>query len=201
MRIVYAMLEISAAAVVFVPVYICLSKAVYHSGKTALVYFLLSCYMAGIYSLVGLPNITYIRPGLNLNLIPFWGIWKDLKNCLLNALLFVPLGALLPLIWARFRRRSKILQLGFFLSAAIELLQILVTRATDVNDVIMNVTGTLAGYWTAMGLLKWKPEIMDLNRKEKYRDLYGICLITGVTMCMIQPFLYTLLWELMYGSH
>lgn len=64
----------------------------------------------------------------------------------LNALLFVPLGMLLPLLWKDCRRWYRTAGAGFLLSLLIELSQLFNFRATDIDDLLMNTLGTLAGY-------------------------------------------------------
>ena len=79
----------------------------------------------------------------------------------LNALLFVPLGMLLPLLWKDCRRWYRTAGAGFLLSLLIELSQLCNFRATDVDDLIMNALGTVLG-WLAFRffahLIHWKPE-------------------------------------------
>lgn len=79
-----------------------------------------------------------------VNLQPFnsyinWATW------LLNALLFVPLGFLLPCGWRGFDRVGSSLAFGFCLSLAIELSQLLNFRVTDMDDLIANTLGMLVG--------------------------------------------------------
>ncbi|MDO4287220.1 MAG: VanZ family protein [Eubacteriales bacterium] len=64
---------------------------------------------------------------------------------LLNVLLFIPLGVMLPLLW----NNCGFLQTvgtGFLLSGLIELSQLFNFRATDINDLLMNTIGVLLGY-------------------------------------------------------
>lgn len=71
------------------------------------------------------------------------------RNARGNALLFFPLGVLLPLIWRRLRF-WKGLQIAIVLSCSIELVQYLSRawgsyRSVDVNDVVLNVLGASLG--------------------------------------------------------
>lgn len=69
-----------------------------------------------------------------------------------NVLLFVPLGFLLPRLFAGCRRFSRTAIAGLVASVGIELVQfvLLVTntshRKVDVDDVILNVAGACLGY-------------------------------------------------------
>jgi glycopeptide antibiotics resistance protein len=89
-----------------------------------------------------------MRPGHSgrLNLVPFaFGPHPTLFEPLANILLFVPLGILLSaLAW----RLPAALGAGFGLSLCIEVTQYLldIGRTADVNDVMENTLGTLAGW-------------------------------------------------------
>jgi glycopeptide antibiotics resistance protein len=99
-----------------------------------------------------------------LNLVPFRIISNEIAGLLShashlrtidlnlfgNVLLFMPLGLLVPLIW---RRRVKILLIGCAASVCIEVMQFVLThlgfvnRMADIDDVILNTLGAVAGYW------------------------------------------------------
>ena len=46
-----------------------------------------------------------------------------------------------------YMKRGVSLLLGFFTSCAIEFTQFFIGRSTDIDDVILNTAGALAGYW------------------------------------------------------
>ena len=67
---------------------------------------------------------------------------------LLNILLFVPFGFLLPIISDRFRNLWLITLTGFIFSTGIETMQYITGRGlTEVDDVINNTAGALVGYF------------------------------------------------------
>ena len=71
------------------------------------------------------------------------------RNARGNALLFFPLGILLPLVWSRLRFWRGV-QIALALSVGIELVQVLSMawgsyRTADVNDVILNCLGASLG--------------------------------------------------------
>lgn len=81
----------------------------------------------------------------NINLIPLHEGFS--LGFILNILLFIPLGFLCPLLSRRFQRIKNTLFLGFGLSFTIEILQLFTLyRATDIDDLITNTLGALAGY-------------------------------------------------------
>lgn len=183
--------DIIPAAVVLVPLFCILYVTIFgRSFWKSVIYCLFCLYLAGVFSLVGIPNVLYIQPGLNLNLIPFAGMIEDFKNSILNVLLFVPLGVFLPLLWQRFRRAGSCAVFGFGLSFVIELLQMLTFRATDVNDLITNTCGTLLGYLLVTPLLK-KVSPVD---KGTYAPSV-LCILSFCVMFFIHPFLSALIWD------
>lgn len=187
----YAVLEASLAAVILIPLMLILNHVRFHSGKTTILYTLFSIYLAGIYAVVGLPNITYIRFDPNLNFIPFGDMLSDLSGTFLNVILFVPLGLFLPLLWRTFQSLRKTLLLGLCFSLGIELLQIFTLRATDINDLITNTVGAFMGYWFGVMIGKRFPALKCSNRKSDLTLL--LCCSTAV-MFFFQP----LIWKLIY---
>lgn len=87
--------------------------------------------------------------------LPLVTVPEDPSGMVLNVLLFLPLGVLLPLLLRR-PTIGRVLGTGALVSVGIELVQLLgdVTistgRIADVDDLIGNVVGTLVGY----GLLR-----------------------------------------------
>ncbi|PES61823.1 hypothetical protein CN507_27775 [Bacillus cereus] len=84
---------------------------------------------------------------------------------LLNILLFMPLGFLLPTIWPHFRKMKNTVCAGFFFSWAIELNQLLNNRITDIDDLFTNTLGAIIGYVIYRVLFK-----MICKREEKKLD-------------------------------
>lgn len=79
-----------------------------------------------------------------INLVPFAS--EAVMTYLLNIVLFIPLGFLLPLLWRRPRSFFYTLSAGFLFSLAIELGQLFNHRLTDIDDILMNTLGTLCGF-------------------------------------------------------
>lgn len=72
---------------------------------------------------------------------------------LLNIVMFLPLGFLVPLIWKQMANLIRILELGF--SLFIEISQLLNNRSTDIDDLLMNTLGALSGYLLYRIWTKW----------------------------------------------
>ena len=87
-RVYLAVVDVIPAALVLVPLFLILYATAYkHNLRKTVLYCLFCLYLSAVFSLVGIPNVMYFRPGLKLNLIPFYGIVNDLKNSFLNVIL------------------------------------------------------------------------------------------------------------------
>ena len=191
-RFFLAALDLLPAMLLLVPSYWILNRAYFHNTRKSSLYYVFSCYLAVVYVLVGLPNVTYIRPEVNLNLIPIIGMIEDWKNSILNILLFVPLGMMLPLLWHTYQKIRKTLLFGFAASLTIELLQLLTFRATDVNDLITNTLGT------ALGFICIKRFYQNKQKFETYASKDAIIVIGAILVVMffLYPFVSSALWDL-----
>jgi glycopeptide antibiotics resistance protein len=97
-----------------------------------------------------------IRHIQSANLIPFKTISRSLfhnelrveiTSLIYNVIAFSPLGFLLPCMGERTRRWGVVLIAGLGISLAIELVQVVTMLGSgDVDDVILNVLGTMIGY-------------------------------------------------------
>ena len=178
----------SAAITLFVALTVLKLTCLRGRKKTAL-YFLFSLYLCAVYEIVGLLNISYIqyfRFEPNVNYVPFLGIVEDARNSLLNVLLFVPLGVVLPLIWDQYRVFWKTALFGLFLSMAVELAQMFFGRTTDINDLIMNTCGAMLGYACAC-------PVFHKVRAGKRNDSVLLVMLSAAVMFFIQPFVLELL--------
>lgn len=191
-RLFLAAIDMVPAALILMPVFWLLNRMVFHNFRKCILYYVFACYLSVVYVLVGLPNVAYIRAEPNLNLIPFVGMLEDWKNGILNILLFVPLGVMLPLLWNSFRNTKKAILFGFTMSLAIELLQILTFRATDVNDLITNTLGAYIGYLASTAIQKKHSPSTENNTFELVIVIAAVLL----SMFFAYPFVSAALWDL-----
>ncbi|MCU9614439.1 VanZ family protein [Caldibacillus lycopersici] len=63
-----------------------------------------------------------------------------------NIGIFIPMGFILPLLWKRFEKLIPAVGTCLGLSILIEVTQLFLPRATDIDDVIMNTLGGLIGF-------------------------------------------------------
>lgn len=92
---------------------------------------------------IGSAGISLIRFD-EINLIPFYGCY--LFGLVMNVLLFVPLGALAPMLWQSCSDFKETLISGLIFSLIVEISQLFNFRTTDINDLMMNTLGTAVGY-------------------------------------------------------
>lgn len=194
-RIRFILLEAIAAGVFLLPLLFLLNRFRFRDRKRTTVYGFFSLYLCVIWALVGLPNAYYVRFDLNLNLIPFAGILGDLKNSVLNVLLFVPLGFLLPIMWPKFHSAKDTVRFGLCASGTIELLQMLTLRATDINDLLTNTLGTGLGW--VLGILAVKKLSPSLPERD-VKDLWVLIICVFAVMVFAQPLLSNFIWSLIY---
>ncbi len=98
---------------------------------------------------IGIDRRYYLGWRVFVHLTPLHG--AEPKDLMLNALLFLPLGVLLPLL-ARVRSAGRVTLIGVLLSLAIETTQLVldvtvsVGRVADINDLLGNTVGAFIGY-------------------------------------------------------
>lgn len=98
--------------------------------------------------------LTRIRTGERVNLIPFRAITLYFEhldvgvlgiNVIGNIIMFVPWGFGLVLLWKKNRRLPVIIAFSLGLTLLIETCQLFIERSVDVDDLILNFTGSCLG--------------------------------------------------------
>ena len=85
--------------------------------------------------------------GMNANQVPYYW-FMYVRNIVGNIALFVPLGFLLPSLFAGFRSVKYIAILALLLSLLAEILQYIFTIGVfDVDDIIYNTVGSIIGFY------------------------------------------------------
>ncbi len=90
---------------------------------------------------------------LRINLVPFVHLleYDSLRDIIWNlagnTVMFIPGGIILPIVYRRLNKLWKTAAAGGFISLCIELLQLpFASRASDIDDLILNTLGTVIGY-------------------------------------------------------
>ena len=125
------------------------------------------------------------------NYIPFREIFRyDIgtnlfyKNIFGNMLLFVPYGIFI----AKYLnlRESKILfVISFITSLSIEVIQFLIGRVFDVDDIILNVVGCFLGFAIYALFQKFSTKLPKILQKDIFWDIISILVLGGLIWFLI----------------
>ncbi len=168
--------------------------------------FLFAFYCMTVFSITGIPSYNTIRVDFSFNLIPLADIINNpagyIINTILNIILFMPMGFLVPAIWTEYRSLKKTILVGFSVSVIIEILQIFTFRLTDIDDLINNTFGTFLGYYIGK-LFSFKlPFKISGNFKNtfiKYEPLI-ILIIVLLVKFFLKPLLSDTIWDIVLQS-
>ena len=86
-RILFALVELAAAGVFLLPLFLLYGKFTAHSRMQIFCSILFGFYFAAVLALVGFPSILDHSPDVTLHLVPLAGIPVDFQNACLNVLL------------------------------------------------------------------------------------------------------------------
>lgn len=185
-RILFALVELAAAGVFLLPLFLLYGKFTAHSRMQIFCSILFGFYFAAVLALVGFPSILDHSPDVTLHLVPLAGIPADFQNACLNVLLFVPLGLFLPLLWDSCQSLRRTLLFALCVT-------LFTLRATDINDILTNLAGAAIGYFLAKHAAKVLPAAASPNGKEPIL----LCTITAAVFFFAQPFVSAFFWELL----
>ena len=154
-----------------------------------------------VLSITSVPGIYNLEVIPNVNFVPFAYIHSMYHQYMLNVLLFVPVGFLLPLLWKKFERWHIVLFYGFFFSLSIEMIQLFNERVSDVDDLLMNSAGTMIGYVVFLLIRKALPKVSVFaiadNNHWKWEPYCCFCFV-WISMLFIRPFLSNWLLGLVF---
>lgn len=143
-----------------------------------LLYIYLTFSVAGIGSIWDIGHYDTIIRLEEINLLPFQS--EGIMTYVLNIIMFLPLGFLIPLIWKRYRNPLKIFMIGFGFSLSIELCQLFNRRNTDIDDLMMNTLGAVIGYFI------WKlTKRFLINKLPKFEPLVYIILFLLLSVVIL----------------
>lgn len=148
----------------------------------------LACYLMCFIPLV-IPRI-YIEnmqlkfikttPEKRLNLVPFKGIFETIRDFVIgenipnfftnfigNMLLFVMVGFMVALLWRKTENLKSVALVGFVISFSIEFVQYFLHRASDIDDLILNVLGCCLGYFVYLVVKKISPRFAWLFKQAR----------------------------------
>lgn len=202
LRLLSIGIDVVSAAVVLIPILLIFQKFFWKisSGKQKTMFLLFALYLCAVFSVTGIPVINDLTLDFSFSPVPFMDIAGAdiigfLKTFLLNILLFIPLGMMLPALWGKCRDLRYTLCFGLGLSLLIETLQIFTLRLSDIDDLIANTAGAAIGFGFTWLLGRQKAYA------EKYTgtgaaELFGTLALSFAVMFFIGPFISEKLWEI-----
>lgn len=161
---------------------------------------LFTVYLCEMFNVVGIPAVQYLTWDPSVNLIPF-GDEKNYRFFFqvgMNAVMFLPFGFLLPVLWKSCRSWKATTLAGFVTSALIELLQLFCFRATDVDDLLMNTLGAFLGYLLAWVIFREKWQRAQGAERGRANDWAGLVLAV-VNPLLVTVFIRTPVSDWIYG--
>lgn len=177
------------------------------SFRKFIMVFIVAVYFMAMFSVTGLPSLYMLRVDFKFNVIPLIDIINSpaqyIKNTILNILLFMPLGFLLPAIWSEYRNAKKMVLIGLALSVLIEGLQIFTFRLTDIDDLITNTLGTALGYGIGNMVsfrlpLKLSEKERSDSKKQEPFIIFGLVFLIGF---FLKPLVSSVIWDaVLYSS-
>ncbi len=190
----YKFIEILISAIALIPVFAVLNRTMFHNRTKTALYFVFAIYLAAVYLFVGMPTLQFMRFDVSLTLMPFLPMIADFKNTILNIILFVPLGIMLPFLWKKYNTLKATAVFGFKMSLTIELLQLFTFRATDINDLIANTLGTLFGYFLFRMISHLIPSVRNVTKRKN--EVTVVILPVILVMFFVQPYLASIFYKI-----
>lgn len=156
------------------------------------------CVLAGIYSVTGLPDIKDCGFDLTFNVIPMLDLFSSPAQYLLNILMFLPVGFLLPLLWDDYQDWKQVLGFCCFLTVFIEIAQVFTFRTTDIDDLITNLLGAGIGYLLIRLPAKKRNWHLPPGISNDYEEKHGqwsYLLLVFLQQFFVQPYWSAFFWD------
>ena len=106
------------------------------------------------------------------------------KNTFGNMLLFLPYGVFIAK-YAKTDKVSILLILAFITSLSIEVIQFLIGRVFDIDDIILNVLGCLIGFILYRWFKKINDKLPEFFRSDLFWNIVSILILGGLVWFLI----------------
>ncbi len=134
-----------------------------------------------------------------LNLIPFteilrykFGSSMFFYNVIGNILIFIPFGYFVSR-YIKAQKITPIFIITLITSLTVELVQLQIGRAFDIDDIILNVTGSLIGFLIYIGLKAIVNHLPSMFRKEWFYNLLCFIIIALLAIYVYKTRLFGVL--------
>lgn len=125
------------------------------------------------------------------NFVPFKEIFRyDIrsgyfyKNVFGNMLLFVPYGIFIAR-YVKLKEPLVLIVIAFITSLSIEVIQFLIGRVFDVDDIILNVLGCFIGFAIFNLFQKWGSKLPSFFHKDIIWDIISVLVLGGLIWFLI----------------
>lgn len=106
------------------------------------------------------------------------------KNIFGNVLLFVPYGIFIAK-YVNLKQPLVVVIISFITSLSIEVIQFLIGRVFDVDDIILNVLGCYIGFSLYILFQKWGSKFPKFFHKDIFWDVLSVLLLGGFVWFLI----------------
>lgn len=155
-----------------------------YSERKRFLYGLFICYFVVIVGVTLLNRESYYTNNLNLHLFSTYKeAWyrfsiAEWSNIILNILMLIPFGLLLPVVFKLYNSFWKVSITGLFFSITIEIVQFISEKGiVEADDILNNTIGTMIGY----GFYVLAVYITKRVKKQKVERL-GICIVYQIPL-------------------
>ena len=125
------------------------------------------------------------------NFVPFKEIFRYdfgsglfYKNIFGNMLLFVPYGIFIAK-YVDLKQPFVVLMISFITSLSIEVIQFLIGRVFDVDDIILNVAGCLLGYALFRLFQKFSTKLPNILKNDIFWDIVSVIILGGLIWFLV----------------
>jgi glycopeptide antibiotics resistance protein len=126
------------------------------------------------------------------NYIPFkemfrynFGTKLFFKNVVGNMIMFVPYGFFVS-YFLKLKKPYLILVLTLFTSATIETTQSIIGRVFDIDDILLNLTGGVVGFYLYLGLNNIKEHLPKLLKNSLIYNIIIILVLLGIILYLLE---------------
>ncbi len=158
--------------------------------------FLFCYYIIGVYTTTGITAFGTFAPRIAQT--PFSDMIHGPLETILNIILFLPLGFLLPVLYPNYRRMLRVVSVGCLLSLCIEISQMFGMGITALNDILTNTAGACLGFCLYRLFAKhtktWNTILQSVST---HGFIESFCFMgyPFLVMISVQPYLLSLLYH------
>ena len=119
----------------------------------------------------------------NLTTVQNIGIVNNI-NVFGNIIIFIPFGLFIS-SYLKSKKVFSVFFISLITSAFIELVQLKVGRSFDIDDIILNVIGSVIGYLLYLGLKSLKKKLPSCLKKDFVYNIISLLIFAGIIYWLI----------------